>query len=330
MPYSSVHPRRLTVDQIHAQSPSQTHRFRSCADLRAAWLTALSRTDDAWTVFPRFKKCGENCWVQYSPSRDTYRTIANSCNLRFCPICGDRIRQQTAAKAAARLDALHSDRLKLITLTMKSSSAPLVDQLRNLRVCFRKLRQRHVWKDTVTAGFAVIEMTFNKKIRQWHPHLHIVCDAPYIPHAHLKNHWLSITKTSSIVDIRPCVANLNIAKYLAKYLGKPPALTELDNKTHRLLELRTALTRSRMLIRFGKMPEHDDEDPPDDQRCNDWQQYQPLEDVLARFRDHDPTAIFIMQRLIPDRGFASTSYSDPPPYATAAIDEMSIDHLHPP
>lgn len=329
-PSTSVHTCTLTVDQLPADSPSQKHRFRNHLELRTAWLLALSRADDHWSAMPRFHRCGQNCWTQYSPSRDTYRTVANSCNLRICPICGDRIRKQTAAKAAAALDGLKSDRLKLITLTLKSSSAPLVDQLRNLRIAFRKLRQRHLWKDNVTAGFAVIEMTFNEKIRHWHPHLHIVCDAPFIPHAHLKNHWLSITKTSSIVDIRPCAPGLNIARYLSKYLGKPPALTKLDHETHRLLELRTALAGSRMLLKFGKMPEHDDKDPPDDQPPHDWQQYQPMEEIIVRFRNHDPTAIYIMQCLTHDTGFAQTPRDEDPSLARDTIDDFTIGQLHPP
>lgn len=327
---SSVHTRKLTVDPPHADSSAQRHRFRHHLELRSAWLRALLFADDCWTVHRRFRECGQNCWIQYSPSRDRYRTVANSCNLRFCPICGHRQRLQTAMNAAAIVERLDSDRLKLITLTLKSSPAPLHQQLTYLRASFRRLRQRAVWKNHVTAGFAVIEVTFNNKIRHWHPHIHIVCDSEYFPHHHLKNHWLSITKSSSIVDIRPCAKRLNITNYLAKYLGKPPALSEFDHETHRLLEFRTALNRSRMLIRFGKFPEHTDVNPPDDKSPQDWQQYQPYESVLERFRDHDATAIFIMQCLVHDTGFASTPYQTTPPFSTGAIDELAITALHPP
>lgn len=329
-PSTSVHTRTLTVDPPSPDTTAQDHRFRHHLPLRAAWKTALRQTRTNMTHAPRFENCGQNCWIQYSPARDTYRTVANSCNLRICPICGDRIRRETAEKAAANLDVLDPSDRKLITLTLKSSAAPLVDQVTRLKACFRRLRQRHIWTGNVTAGFAVIEFTFNAKIRHWHPHIHIVCNANYIPHAHLKNHWLSITKTSTIVDIRPCHRGINIAHYLAKYLGKPPALSKFDNEPNRLLEFRTALDRSRMLIRFGKFPEQPDVNPPDDDCPNDWQQYAPFETVLQRLREHDPTAFRIFSHLSHDTGFARTPFGDSPQHSDLAVTELAIENLHPP
>jgi hypothetical protein len=232
-------------------------------------------------------------------------------------------------KAAACLERLHSDQLKLITLTLKSSAAPLSEQLTRLRSCFRRLRQRTVWRKHVAAGFAVIEFTFNSKIRHWHPHIHIIADSDYFPHEHLKNHWLSITQTSSIVDIRPCAKRLNITNYLAKYLGKPPALSKFDHETHRLLEFRTALDRSRLLIRFGKFPIDTDVKPPNDEHPQDWQQYASYESVLERLQQRDPTAIYVFQCLTHDTGFAQTPRDTNNPWSTEAIDDMAVETLHP-
>lgn len=320
----------LTVEPHPPDSPSQVHRFRKNPLLRAALLTALSPANGVYTAGIRFQKCGENCWVQFSPSRDAYRTISNGCNMRLCPVCGHRLRLRIANKAAADIEPIDWHDLKFLTLTLRSSSRPLADQLAAFRKFFRRLRQRTFWRASPRFGFGVFEVTFNKDRHQWHPHLHIVMESGWLDHAHIKSNWLSITRNSDIVDIRRPRKRPDVAHYLAKYLGKPPPLTELDNETERLLEFRTALDHARMLIRFGNPPKHTDENLPDDEAPRDWQQYQPMEEILVRARNHDPTALHILQSLANDSGFAQTPYDDSPPFAAAIIDTMAIDQLRPP
>lgn len=324
VPSSSVHTRTTTVDALHVDSPMQNHRFRTCLALRTSWLASLS-PDAAWSkIWKRFIGCGANMWIQYSPTRDSYRTVCNSCNLRFCPICSRRLGQAMATSAAASLATLGTNDLKFITLTLRSSSAPLDVQLQHLRKAFRRLRQRQIWKKAVLAGVAVIELTFSAQKQQWHPHLHIIAKSAYIPQHHLKAAWFDVTNTSTIVDIRPCRSSVNLTNYLCKYLGKPPPLDRFADPMTRLSEYRTALTGARMLIKFGKFSEVIEPTTTDDAPPNDWQQYQPMAELLAQVAHHDPTAIYVFQRLSDDTGYAQTSYKPDPP-----LSHHSPQHLPP-
>lgn len=312
-PSSSVHTCATSVDPTHTDSQSQNHRFRQHRSLRSAWLTCLAATPDAGRLFKRFATCGQNMWVQYSPSREAYRTVANACNLRICPVCGQRKRIAMALNASTALATLNRNRLKLITLTLQSSNAPLDVQLHHLRQAFRRLRQRQLWKRAVTGGFAVIEVTFNATTHQWHPHLHVVCESDYIPQHHLSAAWFAVTHSSTVVDIRICKPSLRLAAYFAKYLGKPPPLDDLDLPTERLQEFKHALDNSRLLIRFGKIETPVEEDIQDLCSVNDWRQYQPYDQLVEAARRHEPIALYVLGQLDRDPGYAQTPFDTDPP-----------------
>jgi hypothetical protein len=160
-------------------------------------------------------------------------------------------------------------RTSLITLTLKSCSEPLPDQVDRLYRNFRALRQMPVWRKAKPRGFGVLEITYNAERKQWHPHLHLLADAPYIPHQALTAAWNQVTHGSFIVDIRRvCTKNIErVQKYLSEYLTKPPC-DEVLNDNIRLAEWIETLENRKVLLRFGK-PQLADEKPPEPQP-EDW------------------------------------------------------------
>jgi hypothetical protein len=101
---------------------------------------------------------------------------------------------------------------KFITLTLKHSPAPLSHQISTLYGCFRKLRKTKLLTKTVRGGIWFFQVKQSAADYLWHPHLHIVVDSPYIPKHQLSRAWLSITKTSQIVDIRQITNRYQVDK----------------------------------------------------------------------------------------------------------------------
>ena len=67
-------------------------------------------------------------------------------------------------------------------------------------------------------------MTVNKSTGLWHPHVHVLVDADYIPKRLLKNAWHKITLDSHIIDIRKVSNPTKAAEYVARYATVPADL----------------------------------------------------------------------------------------------------------
>ena len=296
---SSLDPETLTVELRASGTPEQRFRFRKAPAQRQALMTHLDALPLSEKQRERFTECGRNAWVQFSPAHQRYRVRSDSCKLRWCPACqasrGHHVRQHLRQFIAAN----PNQRLRLVTLTMLHSAAPLRTQLDNLRKAFRRLRQRVFRKERVVGGIGVIEIK-RTEAGEWHPHLHIVAAGQYLSSGHLSKQWLSITKTSSIVDVRALKNPDSAIDYLCKYVTKPPPI---DN----LLELDVAtdwikgLKRSRLLIPFGNVPEYEPEQDSDDYPT-DWEPVSSLTQLLERREAGEPQARAILHKLenLPD------------------------------
>lgn len=114
-----------------------------------------------------------------------------------------------------------------MVLTMRSNDLPLADQIRQLLKAFKRLRHRKLWRDKITGGVRVIEITMNEKTRQWHPHIHLLFRGQYIHQPLVKAAWREITTDSSIVFIQKVNNADGMAAELAKYIGKPQRIATL-------------------------------------------------------------------------------------------------------
>lgn len=129
---------------------------------------------------------------------------------------------------------------KFITLTLVSRQelAPMID---SLITGFRKLRGRKMWRDAVSGGVYVLEITHSEK--GWHAHLHIIAMMRYVPQHHLSLVWLAITG-SRIVDIRAVKGNTPVG-YVTHYL------TTFDVPAGDMLEAEAAVRNRRLWSPFG-------------------------------------------------------------------------------
>lgn len=166
-----------------------------------------------------------------------------ACKNRFCPDCSPR----RSARIASRLTWLinHIQKkpgfgLKLVTLSTANCS-DVQSGIKHLLRSFRKLRNRAFWNNYVTGGAFVIEVT--GRPGDWHPHIHAVIYARYIPWRLLHKHWKQ-SSGGNAVWINS-VAPSGAIKYITKYISKT------NVPAHLQVELSDALRRFRLFQRFG-------------------------------------------------------------------------------
>lgn len=293
---TSLVPNRFSVELCPLDSAEQHYRFRNHLEERDAWLRILPDIEDSSSRVSRHEACGAVAWIVHSDSRGEYRVRSQCCGLRICPICSERLRHDQAVRLKGMLADLKPHEWKFITLTMQHSSAPLKQQHDNLRKCFRRLRQRKVWKDHTDYGYAVIETTFRPLTGHWHPHLHVLCRSKYIPQEVLSKNWCQITCGSFIVDVRQVNHADGAAHYIADYMAQTPRLDDLDDIDARLAEYYEALDGAHLLIRFGAHPPVDDDDD-DDGSVDDWRPIAPLAAVLDAAEHGDTKALELLHTL---------------------------------
>jgi len=118
--------------------------------------------------------CGVEIFLRCSECQERVRGSAR-CKKRWCPVCAVSIAAERVAKFTR---AVLSMRWPLhITLTVSNTQDLDSATLRRLLKCFRRLRQRRAWKDSVRGGFASLEIT--NRGNGWHPHLHIIADCEW-------------------------------------------------------------------------------------------------------------------------------------------------------
>lgn len=217
-----------------AEQQIRIETLRSLPEARINWkrISALERCSSAWAIF------------------DTDRGLklhAIRCRQRLCPICEDRRAAQVYATTHSIMKLMSSP--KHITLTLRSTDQPLRDQLDFLTKCFRRLRQRDLWRRRSPWGYQIVEVTRNPVTVMYHPHLHIMVNMPFLPWVALQQAWTEITYGSSDVYIEAVEGDR--AAFLARYVGKAMSIYNSDLNP---FEAAANLRGKRLLQPFGKFP----------------------------------------------------------------------------
>lgn len=254
-------PDPLTSFSIHRDCPSRRVRFRGLEGERQVWLSLLPKIEVKPGHADAFRDCGRPTWIELDTETGEYYTVASTCKLRVCPACRKRVQYLALARMRRYLDQHPDGKWQLITLTLRHNQTGLGKQLDRLTRSFRKLRQRKLWKTSVVTGYAAIEMTRHaawtyrpngqqREQAEWHPHLHILARTDWIDWSKLRSDWLGVTGDSNNIDCQHARNTDQAARYLAKYLGKPPKL-DLQADPEAAEEYYLALNGRRLLIPFG-------------------------------------------------------------------------------
>lgn len=216
-----------------------------------AHVIACIASDDDPALQRRLKRLeGCCCCPMFAAKSDgTVGVAPGFCRDRLCPTC----QQQRGREVSQRIGAIAEsmDQVRFLTLTVKHSAAPLAEQLGDLYAAFKLLRRRPEWKAHVRGGVAVCEVKLGRDGESWHPHLHVLIDGTYFPHATIKRVWAEITGDSSIVHIKAMHSRQAAAKYVGTYVAKPADVLSL--RPGQLCEYASALHGRRLVVAFGSM-----------------------------------------------------------------------------
>lgn len=180
---------------------------------------AIMRSPTSQTRRKAFRRCGLDYLIlRHRTDSQRFKIVPQHCHDRLCVPCGGDRR----ATIQANLAKLISDEPhRFLTLTIRHGPESLEYLVKRLYRCFRRLRQKALWKDRVDGGAAFLEITYTAEHDTWHPHLHVLLQGRYIPKADLGQAWLDVTGDSRNVDIRIVRSKRQVIAYITKYATKP-------------------------------------------------------------------------------------------------------------
>jgi hypothetical protein len=212
--------------------------------------TALDQTDYTAKAF-ELQRCKTNAWFAMLREDRRVIVVSHSCRLRWCPLCS-KARSIRVSRGVQHWLKSHP-RPKLLTLTLRHSDDSLDSQVTRLYAAFQLLRRKKYISRSVRGGVWFFQVKWCSKTGQWHPHLHILLDSEFIPHAFLKSAWRKITGDSDIVDIRVIYNPKTAADYVARYASRPTQLSQVPRE--RRPEVVEALHSRRLLGKWGSARE---------------------------------------------------------------------------
>jgi hypothetical protein len=145
-------------------------------------------------------------------------SVPQYCGNRFCRVCGVARRRRTQHRIAfmiSKASPRPGETLKHLTLTVPNTSDPKTG-LKDCLESFRRLRSRRWWRNNVSGGAYVIEITGQEN--SWHVHIHAVIYAQYLPFVLLKTIWTECSPGNHVYINR--ITKDRAVGYLTKYITK--------------------------------------------------------------------------------------------------------------
>lgn len=187
---------------------------------------------------------------------------ANFCKVRLCPMCAWRRSLKVYGQMSKVLENVDSNYdFRFLTLTCKNVyGKDLSSALDHLFKSFKRFTELKVIKDTFVGWFRALEVTYNKKTGQFHPHFHVVlCSNAkyYYEHYMEQNDFVLLWKQSlrvdyiPVVDIRMFDGKKGVAE-ASKYTVKTnDYILESETLTDKMVSVLDYALANRRLVAFG-------------------------------------------------------------------------------
>lgn len=160
----------------------------------------------------------------------------NTCKNRFCPICAWKKSKKDALALSVMMAYLKQEEKKeFIFLTLTAPNVPaeeLNDEIKHYNQSFQRLMQRKEVKQIVKGYARKLEITYNEKRNDYHPHFHVLIAVnksyftdtkQYINRDRWLELWQQVTRNPMItqVDVRKVKNSKDDKVYeIAKYSAK--------------------------------------------------------------------------------------------------------------
>lgn len=178
-----------------------------------------------------FENCRRHAFFVRHLETGEVRVRSNHCNLKWCPICARS--KARGISNNVREWVMTLDAPKLLTLTLRHSTADLSNQVDDLLRFFRNWRRLTPMSKAYAGGVWFLQITYNVNTDTWHPHLHVILDGGFVNQKTLSERWNHVTHGSSIVDVRRIKNPEYAARYVARYVARPVRLADVpaDRRT---------------------------------------------------------------------------------------------------
>lgn len=213
--------------------------------------------------------CGNYVVMQETEDRTKQRVeLGYYCKQRLCPCCAWRRSVKDAQTIAAISAAAAADKFTMIMVTLTVPNVrgcDLPETIRHINQSFARLRKQKACAALFANTIRKIEVTYNRTMETYHPHLHILCYVPpgyfkhggYCSHDTLLDGWRQATGQAQItqVDVRRCrdYGDTDAIRELAKYNAKA---SDYCSSQQVMDDLYIALKNTQLISFGGKMREY--------------------------------------------------------------------------
>ena len=225
-----------------AQNVGANSNYRLIAKLSQA---LRERGHEGWA--DSLERCGEEAYRLVCERCGFTVTIRHHCKLKACPSCASLRAFHIQKRYLKAINQFKEP--KLWTLTIRSTKQ-LRHGVRKIREAFTKLRRRKPFNRLLKGGIYAIEANPHED-GTWNVHIHILCEAKYIPQHYLSRVWQEITGDSYVVDVRRAYSPKKGLKYLLEYLAKGPANTKNPWPVEAIVRYLEVLEGVRLIQVFG-------------------------------------------------------------------------------
>lgn len=245
---ASLVPSETTSHPLLTQSAAQGRIHHAVENFRRSIVNALHNSVDP-ALQRRAEKMGLCCVAPmiFADADSSPVCVAGYCRDRCCPTCMRRRAFKVRCRLVGLVSSMNSPRF--LTLTERDSTEGLAVRLDRLSAAFSKLRRTDAWKRHVKGGVAVWEVKWNPRAQTWHPHLHVIIDGTFFPHAVLHAEWTRLLGHDGTTDLEACRDRVRAAVYVSKYLAKDAEIAHWGED--RIQEFATSMHRRRLIATFG-------------------------------------------------------------------------------
>lgn len=158
---------------------------RSSTGRKRPWAEKKSRNVELAEVYKkinerkteRLLQCGDFLTFEVDSAGKKRLKSGNFCRVRLCPLCSWRrslkiFKQMTAIMSAAAPIGME---YLLLTLTVKNCvGSELNEQIKAMMSAFSRFRKRKQVESVAKAWYRALEITYNPKTQEYHPHFHCI------------------------------------------------------------------------------------------------------------------------------------------------------------
>jgi hypothetical protein len=179
------------------------------------------------------------------------------CNDRLCPMCAERKSRAVAAQAMQVVQHLHGRPL-LLTLTVRNVKGDqLGETIDGMLQAWSGVWKRRNVKRGVLSYARTLEITYNEKRGDYHPHIHAIVyvnDGDMLKASFWGDVWRDSMQLdyNPVIDVRPIVDQSGAVSEVSKYVAKVGKILALPHGTvDRVVRTLATVLHKRRLRTYG-------------------------------------------------------------------------------